>query len=247
MKIISWNILADAYVRRAYYPKSPDAALDPTKRRALLLQRIADLQTDVLCLQEVERSTFDAITHALAPGFAGYWAQKGGGKPDGCATFVARGHAVEEVRELRYSDGSDHVALIVRVGGLFIANTHLKWDPPATPTGARHGLREADELLVALPERLHGSSAVVCGDFNVTPNDELVALFLAAGFRDAYEANDAAATCVTNGRARRIDYLMTSSDLDAQPLSIGALTDEAILPSATEPSDHVPIGVAISR
>jgi mRNA deadenylase 3'-5' endonuclease subunit Ccr4 len=243
--IITWNILADTYIRPAYYPNSSAAALDPAKRRALLLERIAKLHADVLCLQEVERHAFDTITRTM-PGFDGYWIQKGGGRPDGCATLVARDLSVEEVRELRYTDGSDHVALIVRIDGLFVVNTHLKWDPPATLPGARYGLRETDELLGALRERVNGSRTVVCGDFNVTADDEVVARFIRCGYRDTHEAEDAA-TCVTNGRARRIDFQLAGSDIDTRPLAVPALTHGAVLPSTTEPSDHVPVGVVIAH
>ncbi len=243
--IVSWNILADAYVRRSYYPKSPDAALDPATRRALVVQRVASLRGDVLCLQEVERSAFDDIERALARSFVGHWAQKAGGKPDGCATFVARDEAVEDVRVVRYSDGSDHVALVVRLRGLTIANTHLKWDPPATPAPARHGLRQAGELLAAARERPGGSGAVICGDLNVTADDEVIARFAAAGFRDPHAASDAP-TCVTNGRARRIDFVLTSSELETQALAGGRLTDDTILPDRTEPSDHVPVSVVVA-
>lgn len=238
LAVVSWNILADAYIRRSYYPRSAPAALAAAPRRALLVRRIGELTTDadVLCLQEVERPAFVAIEAALGDAFTGRWMRKGAGKPDGCATFVRRAHAIDAVEELRYSDRSEHVALIVRVGGVRIANTHIKWDQPDTAAADRYALRQTAELLAALRE-----PAIACGDFNVIDSDEVVTRILAAGYRDAH-ATGGAPTCVTNGRARRIDYLFATAGLTATPMAVTPLVDELAVPSETEPSDHVPVG-----
>lgn len=146
------------------------------------MRHIAALGTDVVCLQEVEDETFAAVQQALQPlGYTGHFARKGGGKPDGCATFVRQGLLTwGTVHRLMYSDGADaerdsgHLALVVMCAykgrSLGLVNTHLQWDAPGTPLDRQRGSRQIRQLL---QERAHiapGCEAwIVCGDLNVTP------------------------------------------------------------------------------
>src|SRR5206468_3471054 len=96
---------------------------------------------DLVCLQEVDAEIFAAIAAALAPlGYAGHYAAKDGGKPDGCASFLRAGAAeLIAATRLAFADGrgaapnSGHIAQLIRVSvdgcTLGIANTHLKWSP----------------------------------------------------------------------------------------------------------------------
>ncbi len=63
--VCSWNILADAYARADRYPGVVPGALNPTDRHALLLDRVASLTADVICLHEVEQRAFVAIAARL--------------------------------------------------------------------------------------------------------------------------------------------------------------------------------------
>jgi mRNA deadenylase 3'-5' endonuclease subunit Ccr4 len=102
------------------------------------MRHIVALGTDVVCLQEVEDENCAVVQQALQPlGYTGHFAKKGGGKPDGCATFVRQSTLTwGTVHHLMYSDGagierdSGHLALVVvcaykgRLLGL--VNTHLQ-------------------------------------------------------------------------------------------------------------------------
>jgi len=48
-------------------------------------------------------------------------------------------------------------------------------------------------------------------------------------------------TCNIGSRARLIDYLFYSAGLSAEALVLSRIDDRTILPSAEEPSDHVPV------
>ena len=51
-------------------------------------------------------------------------------------------------------------------------------------------------------------------------------------------------TCAINGRPRKLDYLLTSSGhLRPRPGVLPKLFRDSALPSATEPSDHLPLRV----
>src|SRR5947207_1747478 len=157
--LATYNILAQAYITPARYPRTPATVLASTWRRPALVRYVVALAADVLCLQEVEDETFAALQQVLEPlGYSGHLVKKGGGKPDGCATFIRHSAlTLRRVQLLMYTDGSGaephsgHLALIVlleyRGRALGIVNTHLLWDPPDTPRDQQHGYRQISQLL----------------------------------------------------------------------------------------------------
>ena len=237
LRLSTYNVLAPAYVRASYYPVCTRDALERETRLPRLVRRIEALDADVLCLQEVEPGMLSL------PGYVGHFLDKRG-KPDGCATYW-RGLEVGLQDELRFADGSGHVALIVMAvwagRRIAIANTHLKWDPRETPFTQRYAHRQLTELLEHLRE-LDCDGSVICGDLNVAPDDPVLGLLEAAGFRDAFR--QAEPSFVANGRARKIDYVLCAEGrLKAEPLPVVAIHNATVLPSTTEPSDHLPLSV----
>ena len=146
-----------------------------------------------------------------------------------------------------YANGTGHVALLVVIEHqerlLGVANTHVKWGPPP---GAPVSVAQAEALLDAL-ERCEPACAgwVVCGDFNARPDSTLVGLVRARGLRDSYEGQEAF-TCNANAEAKRIDFIFHSASLSATPNPLPSITDETVLPSAEEPSDHLAIGAVLA-
>ena len=252
VKIASYNVLAHAYVRRKYFPLFDERGLGARARYPRVVERVAGLDADVVCLQEVDHAMFRRLTLRLMPlGYRGRWAQKDGMKPDGVATFVrlpwqSHDASIVSLCDLAAPDASGHVALVqrIRCGAheLTIANVHFKWDEPERK-GAQHaGYTQALALLAAL-EQHPQAVTVVCGDFNASPESGLMQAFRDRGFADAH--SPAAATYVSaKGGAVKIDYVLHRSGAEAlkatahpvPPLAAGML-----LPSESEPSDHVPI------
>ena len=252
--LASYNILADAYINPSWYPGTPAAVLDPNHRHQALLDRIAGLDAEVVCLQEVASDVFLLIDARLrSMGYDGKYAQKAGGKPDGCALFFKRDQLVlRSVHALYYADGVDrqhdsgHLALIGEFEQedriLGIANTHLKWDQPATPTLEHKGWRQVSQLLRERQTVVPKAAAwIICGDLNVTADSAVVRELQAAGLSDAYGDLPQGHTCFANGRAKRIDFLFHTANLQARPRDLARLDDHTPLPSSTEPSDHLPI------
>ena len=249
MLLLTYNVLASSYIRPKYYPSSPPEALGDDLRMPLLVERIVALDADVLCLQEVESNSLEALRRAL-PHHACQFLPKGQGKPDGCATFVRSSEGLEW-REIRFADSgpanrrpSGHVALIAEMTldgrRLTIANTHLKWDPPAVRGSERWGYRQATLLL----GELQHSDKVLCGDLNVVPGDEILALIAAAGLLDGFR-DEPRPSAVTNGKAQRIDYVFHSSSLRARARAGRPLSNKTVMPSLQEPSDHLPVVVEL--
>lgn len=242
MRVASYNVLASAYIRPEYYPDVDEEVLDPTTRHSAVVQRVLGLSADVYCLQEVDAEILASLKEWL-PGYTCRYLPKRRGRPDGCATLI-HGVQVLNWHELIYSDRSGHVALILEadLGGrrLALANTHIKWDPSATPLGERHGYLQTLDLLEKLCT-LDCDEWILCGDFNVSPRDELVRCLREAGLNEAFDGLERAYTCVIKGRARKIDYLFHSAGLEASPEALPRVDDATTLPSLAEPSDHLPL------
>lgn len=253
--VATYNVLASAYIQRAWYPRTPALVLDPAWRVPALVQHISKLGADMLCLQEVEPETFVALRTTLDErGYGGQYARKLRQRPDGVAIFYRR--TIFEplsARVIAYADGAGaapdtgYVALIARLrtadGILGVINTHLIWDPPSTAREARLGLRQARQLVTELESDAltDARGRIVTGDFNVTPESEIVALMEKAGFQSAYRHLPEVKTCNFSANARLIDYLFHSAKLRAAPLAPARIDDKTVLPSAAEPSDHLAI------
>ncbi|MDY7230403.1 endonuclease/exonuclease/phosphatase family protein [Hyalangium rubrum] len=256
LRIASYNILADAYLKPEWFPHTPADLLRPQGRQEALTQRITGLDADIVCLQEVEPNSFAALQRALEPrGYSGVLALKQQGRPDGCAVFHRMerclGHRAHYFGD-RLEDGriSGNLALVVDfdAGGdrLRVACTHLRWDRPDKPVEQHQGMQQATELLEELVRRDSEALWVVGGDFNAQPGDPLVRAFAAAGLLDAY-AGRHQPTCNANGRPKTIDFLFHSRALQAQPVRLLELDAQTPMPSETEPSDHLPIAARLLR
>src|SRR5262249_26840261 len=121
ISIASYNILADSYVNPRWYLNVDPEVLRWERRKFALADRIARLDADILCLQEVEADAYALLERSLAAkGYNGGYAKKGAGKPDGCAIFFKQaGPRFAGADTLYYRDGrldvpdSGHLALIV--------------------------------------------------------------------------------------------------------------------------------------
>lgn len=243
IRLVSWNVLADAYVRREYYPRTPPGVLDPARRRGAVLDRLLDYAAaDVLCLQEIDAALF-ALAEERLRASSGRLLVKPG-RQEGCAMFVRRDVDPDPAWKAHvFSDRSGHVALGATFAGTSVVTTHLKWEPDGTPADAHRGRGQLAELLDTWPE----PSRVVCGDFNAEPGSAVLLLAARRGLEDAYAHLPRASTCNANARKRRIDFILHSADWVATPSPIAAIEDDTPLPSETQPSDHIAIDVLLRR
>ncbi len=252
-RLTSYNVLAAAYASRKLYPSVDGELIRWSRRAPAIVGRIVALAPDVACLQEVESAAWPGLEGAFAAaGWRGVFAAKGAGRPDGCALLWREDVLRFAAREiLHYDDGeagaeaSGHVALIVSfespAGLLRIADTHLRWQAATTRPESHIGFRQARELVDRCAAMAPAAFAtVVCGDFDATPESALAALFRERGFVDAY-ASAPQPTCNPHRRATRIDFIVSTSGLRPAPEPIPGIDGETRLPSATEPSDHLPI------
>jgi len=230
MKCASFNVLADAYIGYGDYSHADPELLLPNARTEGIVSLINSLDVDIAGLQEVETPLLQALDQA--GGWQTLWSPKSRSKPDGCLTIVRHGIEVEEFDAHHYTDGSGHIAQVVRIGQTIFANTHIKWAPAGTPLHAHPGNKQAAELLELLgPEQ----PAVIFADINDMPGGPVRGLIERAGF-----VNTAAGepTALVNQEPVAIDLLAVRG-IAAAPIIKDY--DVKSIPSAECPSDHKPL------
>lgn len=245
LKLVSYNILANAYIKPKWFSKVETEMLDGSLRKEWLFKKIIGFNADVICLQEVEADVFEELNALLAAqAYAGKYAQKLG-KPDGCATFVKNELPVSACEVIHYNQDaanrSGHLALITTLlsgsDPIKIINTHIKWDQYNKSEHEHMGFSEVVQLLdyVNLNQ---GAGFIICGDFNIEANSHVIQEILAREFTDACAANPQF-TSNSNQRAKRIDYIFVNKHFRASVERIADLVDQTILPTRQEPSDHL--------
>ena len=247
----TYNLLASAYINRAWYPRSPATVLNPAWRVPALVQHISRLGSDILCLQEVEPETFAALRSFLGGrGYGGQYVRKRARRPEGVALFYRReDFDLLSARVLAYADGaggadSGYIAMIALLrhaaGHLGVINTHFAWEPPGTPLQSRRSLLQARQLVAEFETKAANARGwIVAGDFNATPESDIVSVIEQIGFRYAHAGLPNVFTCNVNKDARMIDYIFYSSTLMAMPAIPERIDDRTVLPSAEQPSDHI--------
>jgi len=243
-RVATYNVLATGYIRPRFYSRCDPAHLAAGWRVPALVRHCVALDADLIGLQEVDREIYGALDEALPPlGYAGDYAPKGGGKPDGCASFYRRAmFAPRRVERLEYADGTGHIALLTLLEhagrGFGLANTHLKWAPP----GLTHDLDQIGELIGALASTDRaGADWIICGDFNAKPDSAVLAALAAAGYRPSHCGTARGFTCNPNGAAKTIDFLCHTTALQSAPVPLPVIEDLTPLPSGEQPSDHLAV------
>ena len=66
MKILSWNILADEFIKKRYYPMiPPEILLNRRQREQQILLTLTHADMDVMLLQEVMQAEYNALVQAF--------------------------------------------------------------------------------------------------------------------------------------------------------------------------------------
>jgi len=247
--IATYNILADAYVKPSRYPHSTPDDLDPARREALLFETIANLDADVLALQEVEDARLDRLVGYLSAGNGPVHVHHAprAAKPDG-VTIISRLPFIETTTLPFDADDAgayERVSALARVEvdghTVGIASTHLRWQGREVSPAKHQGRRQ----LVALLDALDGDIPwVVCGDFNANSQSTVLQAAYDRGWELSCRAQRPWDTVNMNGRRRKIDYLLYRSDeLTAHPGRLLELGRDTPMPSPTHASDHQPVAV----
>jgi len=254
--VVSWNLLSSTFSKSRAVPSWP-------ARREQILQELASVDADVVCLQEMDRAAWpDFRDRAAALGYEGHLQDVKGEHPIANALLVRSGLVTVERTESR----SRVLIAVLRTQGqkggapLYLANCHLE-----AGVGAG-GIRFAQ--LRSLARRLQlqmeadgigpaKAPVLLAGDFNFNRTDELHAQ-LSRGepaplppLRDAYIESPPrwAAPRATQRSGSVLDYVWASDGvrvLRTLPQPRNAPRALTAWPSAAWPSDHLPVGAVVS-
>jgi mRNA deadenylase 3'-5' endonuclease subunit Ccr4 len=254
-RVLTYNILANAYAKPERYPHSSSDDLEPTARRRRLLDQIAAIDADVMCLQEVERDAFDDIQARIGPSFTGLFEARPD-HPDGSAIFVRHGaFELAESVPLHYQSrerGDAQLALVAflrrRDRVLAIASTHLRWQSQETPRERHLGRLQLLELLALRQARTADDTAwIIAGDLNALSESVVIQAALERGLELSCRSQRPWDTVNIGGRRRKIDYLLYEPPkLEAHPGTLPRLERDTPMPSSVHPSDHLPLEVTFA-
>ena len=209
--LVTWNLLAPTYATQTKFPWASKQALSWSHRRQLIVQQLAAIDADVVCLQEVEVAQWDELyaqLHGL--GYDGVLQETRNGHPVACATLFKRDQlvcvrtesrsramiAVAEMAPGHASAGDAGDAQRRQL--LYVANVHLE----AGPQKEQQRLLQLGSLLKRLRMQAEadgaaGASApspaaapplVIAGDFNCEPHSAAHAMLSARPGDGAPEA-----------------------------------------------------------
>ncbi|KAJ4837270.1 Carbon catabolite repressor protein 4 4 [Turnera subulata] len=86
-RLVSYNILAQAYVKSSLFPHSPSPSLKWKARSRAILTVLKNLEADILCLQELDEYNSFYKNSIESSGYSSIYIQRSGQKRDGCGIF----------------------------------------------------------------------------------------------------------------------------------------------------------------
>lgn len=86
-RVVSYNILAQAYVKSSIFPHSPSACLKWKARSPVILDVLKNLDADILCLQELDEYDNFYKDKVGQNDYSSVYIKRGGKKLDGCGIF----------------------------------------------------------------------------------------------------------------------------------------------------------------
>ncbi|CAA0814925.1 Carbon catabolite repressor protein 4 homolog 4 [Striga hermonthica] len=108
--LVSYNVLAQAYVKSAYFPHSPAPCLKWKARSESILTVLKSLGSDFFCLQEIDEYDTFYKKNMESLGYASIYIQRSGRKRDGCGIFYKQNNAELVVEEkIDYNDLVDMI------------------------------------------------------------------------------------------------------------------------------------------
>ncbi|XWS49386.1 hypothetical protein CRYUN_Cryun13aG0159400 [Craigia yunnanensis] len=104
-RLVSYNILAQVYVKSSLFPHSPSPCLRWKARSQAILTLLKNLRADFFCLQEVDEYDSFYKRNMEDHGYSSIYVQRNGQKRDGCGIFYKNNCAELLAKEtIEYND-----------------------------------------------------------------------------------------------------------------------------------------------
>lgn len=247
---LSYNILNKEFACEEIYDYTSKEDLSWKVRKDRIIRRLTGLNPDIICLQEVNRETFEEFKQVL-PEYEGALGIKEANSlrvTDGVCTFCKKSKFKNISQSCVFCEGSSKCGKLAIRPAIFTELT-LKNDDKVTVVNTKLRYSRVVNTNDGVWNHLHfllgkipREKVLFMGDFNRTPDHFLIKDILNVGLQDVL-ASENRATCFgkTCKKTKRVDYIFASKDLITSPLSCSLLTDDQPIPSQEEPSDHIPI------
>ncbi|XP_022140802.1 carbon catabolite repressor protein 4 homolog 4 [Momordica charantia] len=109
-RLVSYNILAQVYVKSSFFPHSPSPCLKWKARSLAILAVLKNLEADFLCLQEVDEYDSFYKGNLERCGYSSLYIQRSGQKRDGCGIFFKHENAELIIEDrIEYNDLVDSI------------------------------------------------------------------------------------------------------------------------------------------
>lgn len=228
--LLSWNLLADCHIRPSWYPHVHPAHLDNGWRHPRLIQRLLELEADVMALQEVDPRLLPALSRAFPEHHLTHAPYGGEGM-----VLLVRGGA-ERVERLVLPGGRKAALVADLPGGCRLASVHLSWTGPPEVAQRRRGLEQLERVLERRPHLL-------CGDLNALPGWPERRRLEEAGLVDR---SPVGATCNMNQWLQALDGVYATPGWTVEAEALPVIGECTPMPSERCPSDHLPVRVSAS-
>ncbi|KAL5231274.1 hypothetical protein ABZP36_030050 [Zizania latifolia] len=86
-RLVSYNILAQVYVKSSSFPHSPSACLKWKARSKAVLTELKSFDADLMCIQELDEYDTFYMKNMENSGYSSIYIQRSGDKRDGCGIF----------------------------------------------------------------------------------------------------------------------------------------------------------------
>ena len=256
IRILSYNILANIYIKPEYYPGADHSFLEWHIRKKYLFDYILKFKADIICLQEYEDLELKAWFTQY-----GYqsiiYIDQNHSKVGLAIFYLADKLELVSAEKTKLAD-SQQAAIIAKFNNghkeFIIINTKIRWVPQEIQKTTYAGYQQIKWLLLSkLPMFVKDSNSIaptaghdttgeiiICGDFNADHHGSIYQLFMQHNLQDIFRDNPYN-TVKANNQANRVDFCFASSNLKYLAVNITGLNNQDIVPSATIPSDHLPL------
>lgn len=260
LQVTTWNILNPQFENPNYYTSPIHKHLYwKDNRKALAMNYITHLDSDIFALQETTQEICDMFLQALNKAkpnasYKGTWQKRNKSQNDGCATLYNSKKLELKERIVYQFPNNTHISLATKFLVLetkfsfWILNAHVNWSSRI-------------EDLITLTEELkkYEGPKFLMGDFNAEEKEEWYPKIIESGAIDTYkQTNNGTLPTFSyhSGKANKFLDFFFSWNFPKDNVKKSFLGNEISvnldlskingIPNSKIPSDHIPVSVVFS-
>ncbi|AQK85594.1 Carbon catabolite repressor protein 4 homolog 4 [Zea mays] len=139
-RLVSYNILAQVYVKSTLFPHSPSACLKWKSRSGAILTELKSFDADFMCIQELDEYDTFYKKNMENSGYSSIYIQRSGDKRDGCGIFYKPKSAELVQKEvILYNDLVEKYVPSDNVNSALENNSSAEEDKNAKPDNSKRG------------------------------------------------------------------------------------------------------------